>query len=300
MEGDNDNGRKDSNNKPTVAVKDPRPQSSTTSRFPALQRSWPFPNLEKPHRFWYLRSKVTVFMVGWLGKIFLTRFTRTKVINKETAVSAIFRRREGVPLITVANHESCVDDPSIITMLMTNRELADQRKMRWGLAAHDICFTKKWHSLLFSHGKCIPTVRGLGVYQRALDFAIDRLNHGEWVHVFPEGKVNTEKKELYRLKWGIGRIISETKKTPIVIPIWHVGMSDVLPNTKPYFLRIGKSVLINVGQPLQLDEVIEAAKKLPSLDRRKMITDFIQSEMMKLREKTLELKQDIINKKHLD
>jgi monolysocardiolipin acyltransferase len=31
------------------------------------------------------------------------------------------------------------------------------------------------------NGKVIDTVRGAGVYQEAMDFAIQRLNEGEWV-----------------------------------------------------------------------------------------------------------------------
>ena len=36
------------------------------------------------------------------------------------------------------------------------------------------------------------------------------------------GKVNLTNTTL-RLKWGIGRIISEVKSTPIVLPFWHSG-----------------------------------------------------------------------------
>ena len=71
-----------------------------------------------------------------------------------------------------------------------------------------------------------------------MDFALDRLKEGHWLHVYPEGRVNANK-ELIRYKWGVGRLISECRPRmlPIVVPIYHLGMDSVLPNKKPYIPR---------------------------------------------------------------
>ena len=51
------------------------------------------------------------------------------------------------------------------------------------MAAHDICFTNVWHSSFFMFGKCIPVIRGGGVYQPAVDLCIQKLKLGEWVRL---------------------------------------------------------------------------------------------------------------------
>lgn len=70
---------------------------------------------------------------------------------------------------------------------MDLKHLLKTSRMRWSLTAHDICYTCWQHAYFFSLGKCIPVIRGSGVYQQAVDFCIDRLTRGEWVHIFPEG-----------------------------------------------------------------------------------------------------------------
>jgi len=221
--------------------------------------------------------------------------SQTKVYNKDRLVKAVSKRPKGVPLITVSNHYSCFDDPGIWGTLPL-RYVCNTLRIRWSMAAHDICFTKKLHSMFFMFGKfllkqglefvfnielfigkCIPVVRGTGVYQEAINLCIEKCALGHWVHVFPEGKVNMTKEEI-RLKWGVGRIIYESPKLPIVLPMWHEGMDDVLPNVEPYMFKLGKNVTINIGQPLDLNDYVQDLKnqQVPEPVARKLITDKIQ------------------------
>lgn len=166
------------------------------------------------------------------------------------------------------------------------------------------------------------------MYQEAMDFCIEKLAAGDWVHVFPEGKVNMFKETmrfaiifvffstpslfprffLYRLcslfnhctdtilyikvnvpliccrlKWGVGRLILESPVTPVVIPIYHLGMDDVLPNEPPYRLKIRKKVTMNYGEPIDFTDLLGElrASKASELEARKAITDRIQTELLK-------------------
>lgn len=124
-------------------------------------------------------------------------------------------------------------------------------------------------------------MRGAGVNQPAIDVCIEKLSAGDWVHIFPEGKVNMTK-EAVRFKWGVGRILYETKTLPTIVPIWHEGMDTVLPNTPPYILQFGKKITINVGKPIDLQELVDDLRQRQASDEvaRKEITDRIQHEMM--------------------
>ena len=53
------------------------------------------------------------------------------------------------------------------------------------------------------------------------------------------GKVNLEN-AVTRWKWGVGRLIAESTKTPIVVPLWHVGIEDILPTRSPYIPQLFK------------------------------------------------------------
>lgn len=86
---------------------------------------------------------------------------------------------------------------------------------------------------------------------------------------------------LFRLKWGVGRLILESPVTPIVIPICHLGMDQVLPNEPPYMLKTGKKVTMNYGEPIDFSNMLAElrASKASEMEARKAITDRIQEEL---------------------
>ncbi|XP_053614761.1 tafazzin isoform X2 [Plodia interpunctella] len=247
---------------------------------------WIIPRLRNPGRLWTCASSFTVAVVGLFSKIIIEFLNKTTVYNRETLSRAVSQRPPGVPLITVSNHHSCFDDPGLWGVLDC-MPLMRASRMRWSLAAHDICFTNALHSCFFSLGKCVPVVRGAGVHQPAIDFCIERLSLGEWVHIFPEGRVNVDKEHI-RFKWGVGRLVAETPRAPLIVPVWHEGLDRVLPNREPYLLKFRKRVFLHVGEPIQISHLLERLKLSNATEEetRKAITDRIQDELLRLRART--------------
>jgi len=156
-------------------------------------RGWPLPKSTGIPRILHnIQSKAVVPVVGFLSKIFLDYLTDAKVVNGQKFRDLVTNRPSDQSLITVSNHYSCCDEPLIYGVLNWST-LLRASLMRWSVSAHDVVFTEQFNSWLFGVGKGVPVIRGAGVYQRGLDFCAARLREGDWVHIFPEGKVNSEK-----------------------------------------------------------------------------------------------------------
>ncbi|CRL08646.1 CLUMA_CG021417, isoform A [Clunio marinus] len=251
--------------------------------------NWVFPRMEKPSFLFRIASQMTIGLVGFFSRLLIVCLNRTNIYNKHH-LEDLMIRRPNQALLTISNHYSCFDDPAIWGCLKL-RNVCNSKRMRWSMAAHDICFTNKLHSLFFMFGKCIPVVRGAGVYQPAVDLCIEKLKLGDWVHVFPEGRVNMEK-EYMRLKWGVGRILFESfPVNPIIIPIWHEGMNELLPNYPPYYFRLNSKLTFNFGKPIDLSETMKMIfdKNIDEVEARRVITDEIQKNLEILRVETEQL-----------
>ncbi|KAK9285404.1 hypothetical protein L1049_024596 [Liquidambar formosana] len=203
-----------------------------------------------------LPRKMVFMAVGALAKVAATLLNSTSVHNADTLIRLVRSRPPGVPLITVSNHMSTLDDP--VMWGFKGFPTTDAKLARWVLAAEDICFKNALLSYFFRLGKCIPITRGAGIYQEHMNEALERLSDGAWLHTFPEGKVSQEDKPIRRLKWGTASLIARAPVTPIVLPIVHHGFEEVMPENffcgrRPPFPLCNKNIKIIIGEPIEFN-----------------------------------------------
>ncbi|CAH8501990.1 unnamed protein product [Schistosoma guineensis] len=250
------------------------------------------------------------------SKIALSRH-QLNVVGSERLLLAIDKRPSNQPLITVSNHHSCLDDFFLCGSLLKLRHFANVTVCRWCLTAVDICYTTSLHTNFFFWFRGVPIWRrvrdplsgkithfGGGVYQPSMDFCINLLNSGQWVHLFSQGRIiqphERGSEKNIRLRWGIGRLIAESKEDPLVIPVWHCGLDQLnpseVPNTSTTLSCIfGKprQLTVVVGKPIDTHGLREELKNnsseyLASSEFRShihsMYTQVVQEQLYKLKE----------------
>ncbi|KAI0631668.1 acyltransferase-domain-containing protein [Trametes polyzona] len=222
-------------------------------------------------------SALTVSIVG-LGSKALMRggFCSSVTVNgMENLLKALEsdERNHGRGIVTMSNHISTLDDP-VAWGVLPARFYRDSRMTRWTLGASDIMFTNPVFSTFFRYGQVIETFRGKGIFQPAIDTAITKLNSGEWIHLFSEGKVNQASSDpsspsaarLLRFKWGIGRIVMEARQPPVIIPMWLTGFDKLMPEGRPFpynfFPKPGAALSVTFGEPVPAKDIQDALDSL--------------------------------------
>ncbi|KAI9273197.1 acyltransferase-domain-containing protein [Helicostylum pulchrum] len=225
-------------------------------------------SIPKPilHRFeeghdnllWQVGTKMVVGVAGLLAKAFINA-SDTKVYGLDKFISIVDDPTRTRGIITVSNHRSVLDDPFLWGVLpLKNFWKVD--KMRWVMGAADICYTTVFKSYFFACGKTIPAIRGAGVYQPGVDMAIQTLDRGGWVHMYPEAKV-VQQDKMIRFKWGVGRMIMDADHEPIVIPMWHRGMEVAKPLYETKLVHVGKPITVVFGDPVAYSDILGDWKK---------------------------------------
>lgn len=214
-----------------------------------------------------MSSPLIIASTGLFTKALAAVLTSTHLHSPHHLRDALFSSiHKNRPLLTVSNHTSTIDDPFIWSVLFGSRELlqlAWNGRMRWVMGAGELMFTNPMNRWYFGKGRVLACIRGEGVYQVGMQECIQVLNNGGWVHVFPEGKTYPDSYRKYgKLKWGVGRMIEETR--PLVVPIRHWGLEHVKPL---YSKRIGlfKRVDVTCGEIVDTSK-IDISKGMKSED----------------------------------
>uniref|UniRef100_A0A0N5AN05 Tafazzin family protein n=1 Tax=Syphacia muris TaxID=451379 RepID=A0A0N5AN05_9BILA len=247
-----------------------------------LKCGWPFPAVQSSlYRYGSYAVMTVVFSGAKLlfsfEKLVILGLNQMTVVNRRTFMDALSDTSR--PLITVANHRTTMDDPLVWSFFTWREFFANIRRFRYTLAAHNICFTNIFYSKFFSLGKCIPIIRGAGVYQRGMEYCLEQLKTSQWVHIYPEGRVTPHP---IRIKWGVARLIMDSPIPPLVIPIWVQNMSKVWPPNPPYYPKFGNHVTVTVGEVLDMAKYLPLLKGKTELEKRKELADFIQGKLYEL------------------
>ncbi len=178
-------------------------------------------------------------------------FVRRRVLHGvESLVRTVETRTQ--PLITIANHLSVFDEPFMWGACMPLRLLLRPHRMRYSLAAEEILFPNALYAWYGHAAGAIPVMRGHGIDQRGIDVALNVLNEGGWIHIFSEGKVNQADALLSPFRWGVGKLVAECAREPLVVPIFMRGLQFTFPEhgVSSRLPRLGHDFLLSAGEPL--------------------------------------------------
>ncbi|KAI0565019.1 Phospholipid/glycerol acyltransferase [Gracilaria domingensis] len=212
-----------------------------------------------------LGTSLIIGFVGTVSKFLMKQLNSLYLYNVEVLHDAIEKRPQSQGLLTFSNHRSVVDDPFLLGSILPPRILLNPNVMRWGLCSLDICFQNALIGRTLRLGKALPIERRGGVSQRFLTTAGEKLVGGDWVHVYPEGRVSQD--GMGYAKRGIGKLLAmvyeSRRELPLILPLYHQGVENVMPQDedthvlKTIVPRTGNKIFVITGEVVDLRHVFE-------------------------------------------
>ncbi len=86
-------------------------------------------------------------------------------------------------------------------------------------------------------------------------------------------------------RWGVGRLVVESRVPPLIVCFYHRGLDQVMPESPRFFKipRICNKIFCRFGNVLDSQELINASRGMDSDTQRSYITDRIFQETDRLR-----------------
>ena len=219
-----------------------------------------------------LARSLTLSIVSLAGKFTLNVLNTTTFDNLPTLLDAVDATSTPASpgLITVSNHASTLDDPFLFCAMLPLSFFSTEHlhnKTRWSICAREMCYKNYLLGQFFRSGKTLPIERGKGLYQPVMGVVARAVARGEWVHVFPEGRIHFNNgSSLGELRWGVGKLVCDSYilsgRVPVVLPFWHTGMTGVL-GKGGRVPRTGNSVRVRVGEGVVLGDLAEKCRRDP-------------------------------------
>lgn len=180
------------------------------------------------------------------SRFIMQGLNQVQIEGRENYTRARELQRGGRGLLTFSNHVGLFDDPWLLACFAAPR----WRDLRWISADALNFFGSPLKAAISSMGKAVPIVRGAGIDQPGMRFLSERLEAGDWVHVFPEGGRSREPDATLRLplKDGLATLVERTH--PVLLPFHHRGMHRVLP-IGARLPRAGHTVSVRFAEPLE-------------------------------------------------
>ncbi|XP_030890407.1 tafazzin isoform X11 [Leptonychotes weddellii] len=220
-----------------------------------LRVKWPFPAV--PPFTWTLASSVVMGLVGTYSCFWTKYMNHLTVHNKEVLYELIENRGPATPLITVSNHQSCMDDPHLWGPLRLQTSASPKSCTPAFSAWASVCLCAEIvstglpvESQHIALGICICVVancqatwvqcHGLQVSPRRW-----RLPEGNGLHF---GKAQPR---------GLGAHLPRRNRTPHCRVSSQPRHSATVACRPPYFPRFGQKITVLIGKPFSALPVLE-------------------------------------------